>query len=634
MQLWYKNCFSWEHSLLSQRTQSNDNENTMKFELAKVKTQVRSTEDCLICQKYAIRCNRNKPRCERCESSRLKCSYPLLLKWGGRQYRDKKKVPKIPPNTKMVNGVLVIKDKSVLKGWSVSKVGNGYTLVNEPNFLSCEDMALRRPASAKEHEYHTSGVSEEAPGNPSPALALHGKSARERTVHRNSSSSGSNRLQFSVSALGLMISSWRFSESFDFYVKDTSSLFVVYSKRRDSNPFHYLLPQMALQSPTLMKAIIAFGGRHKQHLLSRQEGNDYASLEECIIKRTDFEVTAREFLSTTVMELANDLKLARGLVSDLILATVLVLSNFSFFFGDQENMWRTHLYGAEQIILKSINPEVINESICLQFSVDEGPRPFLERWFFYMKVMATLSSGDFGLAINENLLKLDFSAVKKKKTMGESMKNIEKAEYLNGMEVSVFAYLADVASLIIEKRLGDNNGGSTIFLRAVELDYRIMDFLKNSFELRSKEQIGGQHSATSLHKVPRYTSEHSLHSTNLLFGLSAVLQLRRRILGFSNTNDLIKNLLYRILSLLETDFSHEQSIRPGMLFSIFSFGCELIDDEFVSKRSFCSNHLSYLASRGVSCADQALSIMRECWEKKKSWWQVLKDKNLDVCFAI
>ena len=59
-----------------------------------------------------------------------------------------------------------------------------------------------------------------------------------------------------------------------------------------------------------------------------------------------------------------------------------------------------------------------------------------------------------------------------------------------------------------------------------------------------------------------------------------------------------------------------------------------MDPDLVYCRSLYQDHFNSLIRKGVSSAKKAKEIMEECWLEEKQWWDIFREKNLDIAFAL
>ncbi|CUS25181.1 LAQU0S31e00166g1_1 [Lachancea quebecensis] len=565
----------------------------------------KSKSACAVCETEGKCCDKKRPKCTRCIDDNVACTYPLTLKWGGRPYKDKTKQIKIPKNTVLVDGVLMVRDKRHLSPSRYER-RNRLILINEgPAFPKRTTKCGVRKA--------VEDVSE--------------KSAIQIT------NSCCFTPQGSMPSLKLLNCSLEHSIFFEFYVYKTSHHFVALNKDCKSNPFHTIVPQMAMFNPSLMKLVMAFGGEHRERLRRLGNQQSYYSLDEDFVVRKPLTMTGQELLKQGVTELVDQLASSKESIDDTVLASVLVLASFCIYFGTIENKWHAHLQGAEGIILRELKEKSKIEKGLLRYTCEQGPYYFLRRWFAYMRIWGCISSASFRQkAAGRPLLEIDFEETQDPQNHKNG--HVDYALYTSGVESLVLSYLAQVANLILKLETrppGPNT--QHIFRDAVELEYKIMNYLASR---KQEGEASLRHFFPLTGSVPCDSAQQYsiLIATNMLFGLTGVLQLRRRVLGLTHESLLVQNLVLKITELIEKRLSAGTFVQPCLLFCFFSCGCELLDESLVPKRPLFLKLLNSLIKDGVESARQARSAMKECWRTFKPWWEVLKERGLDICFAI
>lgn len=565
----------------------------------------RSKTACALCKAEKKCCDKKRPKCSHCTDENVACSYPLTLKWGGRPYKDKTKQIKIPKNTVLVDGVLMVRDKSHLSPNRYERRSR-LVLINEGPVFT-QDITKGKVRKAVEGASEESSVQISNPCYFTP--------------------------QGSMPSLKLLNCSLEHSTFFEFYVYKTSYHFVALNKGCKSNPFHTIVPQMAMFNPSLMKLVMAFGGEHRERFRRLENPQLCYSLDEDFVGKKPLTMTGQELLEQGVMELVDQLASPKTVIDDTVLASVLVLASFCIYFGTIENKWHAHLYGAEGIILRELKEKSKIEKVLLRYTCEQGPYFFLRRWFAYMRIWGCISSASFRQkTVERPLLEIDFEETQDPRRHKNG--DVDYALYTSGMESLVLSYLAQVANLILKSETRPPGSDKEyIFRDAVELEYKIMNYLG------SRKQEGEASLKQFLPLTERApcdsTKQYSiLIATNMLFGLTGVLQLRRRVLGLTHESLLVQNLVLKITDLIEKKLSTGTFVQPCLLFCFFSCGCELLDGSLVPKRTLFLNLLDSLIRDGVESARQARSAMQECWRTSKPWWEVLKERGLDICFAI
>lgn len=230
-------------------------------------------------------------------------------------------------------------------------------------------------------------------------------------------------------------------------------------------------------------------------------------------------------------------------------------------------------------------------------------------------------------------LDFDFCPSSEKNLLArEELRDIQ---YTSGMEPAVLSYLAKVSQMVFDKaKIDSASEMETLLSNAIELDYVISSYLVNSEKERDAIIRKQQHNSPSNDVKKRIQMYQFLRSTNLIFGLTGLLILRRRVMNLPQDTRLIKELLIRITSLFSEKVPLDSPAQSCLLLCIFCCGCELIDDSLVHLRPIYLKHLHSLCKSGISGAVMAKKVMEECWATKKTWWEVLKTKKQHICFAI
>ncbi|CEP63350.1 Zn(II)2Cys6 transcription factor LALA0_S08e00408g [Lachancea lanzarotensis] len=583
---------------------------------------------CRSCESQGLRCDYKKPKCTQCHENSIKCSYPLTLKWGGRPYKDKNKRINLPPNTKMVEGVLMA-DLSIKKVVKPKKERIEKKLITLDHTDPTIESFFEGPLTSPNILWEGDGIDEKlleggsllsandensffAPVLPPPSRVL-------KPMH--------------MPGLDLLNKSLQHSEFFEYYVQETAISFVASSKADNSNPFSTIVPRLALHSPTLMKIVMAFGGMHRakrQFLFKRQQvfSLDDESNQVFAGEGTS-EPLIKELEHQGVNELIKELSSSHRTLDDLLLASVLLLASLYIFFGKGKK-WHVHMAGAEGIILQEFKPGSKVEQNYLKYSTQKDPHHFLRRWFVYIKVMGYLSAGRFSRTDEQMVspLRIDFDVAQG----SEESQVVDDMLSANGMDLTVMSFLAEISRLIVQKETSSVQGPqSAIFEAAMELDYKISKRLEMDRVLmvgnRSVSQKNSGRDSGQDQKL-------LLNAIKLLFEMTGLLQLRRRVLGFRHESFLVRDLLLNMTDMIETKFFAVKYSGACLLFSCFSCGCELIEECLIPRRESCLAQIDLLIELGVETAIQAKAVMQECWRTSKPWWEVLREQNQDICFAI
>ncbi|QEU59466.1 hypothetical protein KDRO_B07370 [Kluyveromyces lactis] len=565
----------------------------------------------------------------------------LTLKWGGRPYKDKNKVISIPENTMMVNGILVAKNRS-----SAATSGNmnikELIVVNEGSLF--KPKKKRQAVKKNDVKLQEEPLALELPVVSSPDLEIDEQELNEDMLEISSANSTAldffskeydPRLDILTSPFDIFGSN-SLTELFTFYVRETSQLFIVSNGGAIFNPFGTTLPQMAMENKTVLKLLAVLAGQHRKHLGYNDESDDFLPIEDSLVPKTYPNRLVQRMFDESLLELQHKLLDTTERFSTVTLACILILASIDIFFDQKQCRWKTHLYGAKGIILeklksKSTGPKKKKK---IFYSCEEDRESFLTRWFMYLNVISLLSSPD-PTPQAEIFQQLDFDFCPSSEKNLLAREELRDIQYTSGMEPAVLSYLAKVSQMVFDKaKIDSASEMETLLSNAIELDYVISSYLVNS-EKERDAIIRKQENNSSFNDMKKRIQMYQfLRSTNLIFGLTGLLILRRRVMNLPQDTRLIKELLIRITSLLSEKVPLDSPAQSCLLLCIFCCGCELIDDSLVHLRPTYLKHLHSLCKSGISGAVMAKKVMEECWATKKTWWEVLKTKKQHICFAI
>lgn len=639
---------------------------------------VRSHNGCQKCKSLKKKCDEEKPECGYCKKKGFQCDYTRTLKWGGRPFKDNRVSKKMKfEHTYVVEGICAVDLNAAMGKQDTKAKKNKKRKVVEDKKTAGTMVHVKQEEQRMGHvEAEVSGQHMEtalvplSPLSPLEPLSLYmfeespkaddaiehpdleigtiidridnsKKSTLDVNGLRTAAVGFSNGIDDLVQCLDIdlsmpnmslaslmipdiLLQSPEMAESFDFFVNQTSALLVpapssIYNRNALSN----FLPRMAMSNSALMSLLLVFGANHKHKILQHQ---GFPNRNSSLI--------ASDLLTKTFTNLMGQLTNADLRNSDSTLATILLLAGFDIFFGDKKQKWRTHVYGARKIMLERFS----NGSGSLMLSdnnADSKEENFVMRWFAYIDIITSLSSTN----ALRNIHKLASLKYGMETTIKESLKKkmivLSDIEYFTGMEISCLWLLAEVSRLVNEKETADNEMfPQDLILRALEHDHKMTSYLRTTEIERDEIYQMYYHSKTDASTAERYNAYRTLRATNQIFVLTGVLQLKRRVLGLSPSSPIVKDLLRKISNLVDTWITFGSSAETCIIFCLFSCGCELVDPELYQYRSLFQQHLRSQVQKGVSSAHQAQSIMEECWETNKQWWDIFKEKNLDITFAL
>ncbi|KAM3165610.1 Zn(2)-C6 fungal-type domain-containing protein [Lachancea thermotolerans] len=602
-------------------------------------TSKRSRGGCRNCKRSKIKCDERKPKCGHCiRKGKDDCTYSLILRWGNNPSRSLKTRKGDSKTTLLRDAINVTSSRDP---------HSSSATVNFPSLVPAE-AGIEQLLWPTGHELLSSpGVSYrpqsfkesflQAPLSPfSFDSPFSGHS--ERPINSGLAEPGT--LELSHPSPSILSNSPYFSELFGFFLRETSRLLVpVPSYAYRSNPFHTLIPQMAMQSPALMGLILAFGANHRNKMTAYQEQCSFPSLDEKSSAKNIDGLLADELLSSTISQLLVKLMNAEERRSDTTLATILMLAGFDIFFCDTRNKWRAHILGAKKLLMDRLNSKSGTKTMIFKIPSANNvldTETFLVHWFSYLNIIASLSSASPKNSTEASRgVGYEFCYEDNSAHTHELRLQLRDIDYFTGVDTKILSLLAGVSCLIEEKKVIEQPFGiHNLVLKALELDHEIRSYLEASEAARDRveSQLLGE-DASSDTKL-RFQTYKTMRATNLIFGLTGVLQLKRRVIGIPHNSKILKDLLAEVTALIDKEIPHNSSAASCITFCLFCCGCELIDDNLACHRETYTEHIEALLRKGVTSALQAQSIMKECWREKKCWWEILEEKNLDLAFAI
>lgn len=393
------------------------------------------------------------------------------------------------------------------------------------------------------------------------------------------------------------------------FTENTSQILVATMEaHKGEHPFRVTIPNLAKRSLTLTKLLIAFGARHRYQLYHEQK--DY-EISQVLLGEAGKELVR-------IIESLTDMDEKNG---ELTLACILMLAGYCIFFGDDKMRWTIHL-GAARYILGSIlsrdRRSDAQTSVVITYSADPSPRFFLIRWFAFMTVMGLLSSSPLA---NSEALVIDFSALNQRYA-NKCTLDFESFEYNTGLRTTTLEMLMKIGKLVMvhEGQSDSEKERSSLLGEAIQLDYEMMRYVDSS---DSEKRILASSKGDQL-----------LLATDLLFGLSGMLHLRRRVMNLPSSSKMVRDLVFQAAGLLQDKIPSSGTALCCITSCIFAFGCEcVVGSGMESLQPLFSSRLEQIELLGMPATNQARIVMLECWEKGSCWWQLYKERNLELSFG-
>ncbi|SCU92733.1 LAFA_0F12508g1_1 [Lachancea sp. 'fantastica'] len=618
------------------------------------KTGQRSRSGCNNCRRARIKCDETKPECHNCSRRKKgKCDYSLQLVWGGQSSRGAKKVMKDLPNASFHSGVLVMqrekgKKRGTQRAVSSSELEckSGSTLLQsreapELNSQPFDLTAFFSPGENIVEGDYSSNVSvhtfleDDLHLNTAPQL-LWGEEPFSNNTPSTLEGCGLSLRSLAHPAPDFLFDSSHHAELFSFYLSETSHLLVPtpYHAYR-SNPFNTILPQLAMESPTLLKLLLAFAANHRKEISNYHQKTRALQIPDVATSRKDEEL-AGNLLTETFGQLLSQFTDKRQRHSSSTLATILMLAGFDIFFGGRRNKWRAHVNGARGLLLDRLSAggkkamRIVSKTRVLDADT------FLIHWFSYLNIIGSLSSvKSIAKADNHGALDYDFDYDNDTTVVSLLRAQLKDIDYFTGLETKILSLLAQVAKLINQKEACDNEHGLYLLLtEAIDLAQSIESYLNASEDERDRIYHELHLKGLTAFNTANYKTYKTLRATNAIFALTGVLQINRRILNVPRDTPVNRGLLVRITRLIREEIPLDSSAESCIIVCLFCCGCELIGRDLDLHRDVYMCHIETLLRNGMTSAHQAKVVMEHCWKDEKSWWEVLEERNLDLSFAI
>ncbi|KAE9372745.1 hypothetical protein N431DRAFT_457438 [Stipitochalara longipes BDJ] len=307
-----------------------------------------ATKDCRVCNRRRIKCDRRLPTCGKCEKRGLTCSgYGVLLKWDqGVASRGKLKGQSLP-----------------IKTAEKSAPASYLTEVSKSSMT-------RIPRSGDQLQEITPSFSLQMNTIPKSLLPFQIQSSDERHLLHH----------------------------YDHIVASNMAWADCHE-----NPWRHIIIPLALESPPLLNAILAFAAKHINAISMSASKESTAIMHICCHER--FQQKAVKLLAREIQEFATerDFRASSNIPKDIshnrsnaILATMLVLCNVETVWPDS-SYWQVHLNAARTVIAS------FEDTISSERSKD-STSVFLEQELFIANTFASTTNFlDFTVDENFNL---------------------------------------------------------------------------------------------------------------------------------------------------------------------------------------------------------------------------------------
>lgn len=412
------------------------------------------------------------------------------------------------------------------------------------------------------------------------------------------------------------------------------------------NPFKVLLPQMAMEYPSILTTLLAFAASIRSLLL----GPDNVPTE-----------IVEQLLARSCNELLKLLKDKDEATSDGTLATVLLLSCYESFQSNDFDRHRTHALGARQIVmarkcfLSCGSPESDkSSSSSISSKSSKGKESdiafFLMRWFIYVDVMGALSAtkNSHKYLTSENGHYQPIESVANLTDLDSSSIEVDRKsdiDHLLGFDIRVLPQLTDIALLIRKSESYIEQAGAgcsslpiTIITAALEVKesitsaYEIGEARRQAkldsiidYKIQRKKESQKTDSPPNLSNIMQQYD--ILRATNKIFCDMGLLNLYRRVLRVPRESPIIQDLAEGIGLILESTIESKSSAEICSIFCLFCAACETLDPNM---RALFYNRFTKLTEMGNINAMKSLQIMSRCWDTGEDWIVASKELDIDV----
>ncbi|KAI3405052.2 hypothetical protein KGF56_002137 [Candida oxycetoniae] len=372
------------------------------------------------------------------------------------------------------------------------------------------------------------------------------------------------------------------------------------------NPFKVLLPQMAMEYPSILTTLLAFSAKMRSQLIGSDDVPD---------------VIIDTLLSRSCTELLKLLQDESKAASDEALTTALLLSCFETLNSKDLNKHRVHTIGARQMIKA-------REANLLPKKSDKDVTFFLLRWFVYMDVIGALSassnsdqylliSGDAGSY--EPVNSLTTLNVANQVVMNRSSHNID---LLMGFDLKLLSYFVKI-TLVARK--------TTAYLKQPGAAPKTIpqEIICEALEIEKALQNGCSADIEFIepgNSLKRKEAE-ILKCTNKIFCDCVTIHLYRRGLRVPRNSSLVQTLARNVGLLAKKNIPAKSTTETCCVFCFFTAGCETLD---ITMQQFFEERFKGLSDLGNISARKALRVMRQCWTTGDDWIDAAEKLNLDL----
>ncbi|EGW31590.1 uncharacterized protein SPAPADRAFT_140338 [Spathaspora passalidarum NRRL Y-27907] len=600
----------------------------------------RSRNGCHNCKRLKIKCDELKPSCSYCVKTASKCDYSLKLTWGGRPYKDstKRRQQHVTPTTAAstpapldtVQFVVQSFDPSTHDPQSPQTTTGSISsphIQEDPNVHF--DLHTNDPE--KQDNFLTNYEEDIAraelymPETPS-------YFARDYQPIRSSQETAVYSIPPQITPLPTLLLEVPFYRDLLHFWVNVASHHLVPApvKVYQDNPFKMILTQMAMEYPSILTTLLAFSAKLRSVLI---DSNDTP------------EFVIEQLLTRSCTEMLKILRDRTSAISNVALATSLLLSCFEAFNCKDFGKHRTHVIGARQIIKA-------RSALPMSRGPDTGTERditfFLMRWFVYIDIIGSLSSArnsDNYLLVADDVTSYEpVESVTSLNEIDDHHDPKRAIDHLMGFDVKFLPHLAKITLLIrkTERYLQEAPGSTSIPISIVQEALEVKDamvgilaqdddVMLEAHEQMEKDKRKRKNSSTNQTSPPEIVSmiqENTiLRYTNRIFCDTGIIHLYRRVLKIPRTSPLVQELVNGIGKLAKDHIESQSPTDVCCIFCFFTAGCETLNQDM---RQFFQQRFEKLIAMGNTSAKRGLEIMKRCWETDEDWISAAKQLDLDI----
>ncbi|CAN6623358.1 hypothetical protein TRVA0_009S01706 [Trichomonascus vanleenenianus] len=594
--------------------------------MAEKKKQTRSRSGCHRCKQLKIKCDEQKPACGRCTRLSMRCDYSIKLTWGGRPFKD--------ASSKAAKGGSMFS-----KGFVAFSVDPGSTQVetlptNPPasNNVTTPSTAdprssIESPSIVHTHTIDTSTINDTTPEdllelqlvptsvNPvsfGPTDMVPYGSANPASYgplyHDLQTLSEMSPEDFFNDELKRAEISYEFFEKLPIprsiaplpdallqnpYYQELFHYFTNYLARLlapipGENPFRTVLPGMALETPHLMKLLLAFSASHKAKVTNSSEPVEMIA----------------DLLASSLKGLSQSLEDQTKAIVDSTLASVLLFTSYEVLHSPSStSQWRAHLLGARQIVNeRGLSRRLMDES----FKTAGGRPFFLARIFAYIDTISSLCASSIASR------QIEWSDAEHESSSSESAlwnNTIDNFLALDLKMIPVFNKVVDLIQQTSQARFVDNH------------------VMEEALGYESKLLAAAPVTSDEFERWITYCSMPTAEALNAAYCYAVLIQLYRRVMKYPMEDPKVQEAANVIAVLLETNVPIGSETEASISFPIFIAGCEIIDP---SKRELFRQRMKGMSRFGMGHLCFAYEVMEKSWATNKPWYEIMKESGKEI----